>query len=80
MKSAAEYAQIRRERKERIERREAREGKRPSAGKSAKGRPNAKPTGKPSPGKPSPGKGKPIGKPLATHGSHPATAHPRKRT
>ena len=71
MKSAAEYAQIRRERKERIERREAREGKRPVSGKTAKGRPG---------GKPSPGKGKPTGKPAARHGSHPATAHPRKRT
>ena len=63
VKTAHEYAQIRRERKEREERRELREGRAPKSGV----RPGAKPAGKGAPAH-----GKPSGRPAAKGGARPS--------
>ena len=67
VKTAHEYAQIRRERKEREERRELREGRAPKSSPRADGRPGAKPAGKGAPAH-----GKPSGHPAAKGGSRPS--------
>ena len=67
VKTAHEYAQIRRERKERETRRERREGRAPKSSPRAGGRVGAKPVGKSAPAH-----GTPAGRPAQKSGSRSA--------